>query len=145
MTKSQTLRKFWHLELFGGTVVSLVIRKFCKKKNTLWWIDWFSKHCHGYYDEYVDLCPIYQNSGWVAVGGSLMHHLHPTRHANTAPIHPRDGGRLRRWSKWLRPAPRDQTLSSLTTRFLSPPSIQITSRRKSGRMAAQIRVQSTYF
>ena len=74
-----------------------------------------------------------------------MHHLDPTRHANTAPIHPRDGGRLRRWSKWLWPAPRDQTLSSLTTRFLSPPSIQITSRRKSGRMAAQIRVQSTYF
>ena len=45
-----------------------------------------------------------------------MHHLHPTRHANTAPIHPRDGGRRNgSGPKFPSPDLRDQLLSSLTT------------------------------
>ena len=44
-----------------------------------------------------------------------MHHLHPTRHANTAPIHPRDGGRNGSGPKFPSPDLRDQLLSSLTT------------------------------
>ena len=47
-----------------------------------------------------------------------MHHLHPTRHANTAPIHPsihpRDGGGEMAPDQ-NSPDLRDQPLSSLTT------------------------------
>ena len=59
---------------------------------------------------------VYWNISWVEVGGALMHHLHPTRHANTAPIHPRDGGRRNgSGPKFPSPDLRDQLLSSLTT------------------------------
>ena len=82
-----------------------------------------------------------------------MHHLHPTRHANTAPIHPRDGGRRNgSGPKFPSPDLRDQLLSSLTTPISISASdsndigqyAATSSTGGSGRMA-QIWVQSTYF